>query len=344
MSSFSVRSRADSPAICKAARAIEEAAWSRLGYLNYTRSHYQHFAALIERHPDLQLCLIDDTTGYVVAASCCAPFHWDGAPLPPEGWDWAVEQAMAGGEANAACMLTLSVPDLYRSRGLARQLLRAVRSRVEDAGLMVLVAPVRPAMKALHPGVSIDDYAKWRRADGLHYDSWMRSHESCGGALVGPCHRSMVIDEPLGFWENWLGRRIDRSGDHPIAGALGPLKVDLESGRGRYEEPNIWFQYPIEAAGRALLQKPSARRLTLVDREHVSTRCVCGASSIHSAVVAYAASWVSCPHCGTPYALSPAEVEWLAAALLNKADHSRLAPVVTDSTNGERSKRLSACQ
>src|SRR5665213_3734741 len=134
VSSFSVRSRADSSALCKAARAIEEAAWAKLGFLNYTKAHYQHYAELLERHPELQLCLIDDATGYVVAASCCAPFYWDGSPLPAEGWDWAVEQAITGGEPNAACMLTLSVPHLHRSRGLARQLLHAVRTRVEEAG------------------------------------------------------------------------------------------------------------------------------------------------------------------------------------------------------------------
>ena len=90
-------------------------------------------------------------------------------------------------------------PDESGSRGLARRLIHAVRQRVEEAGLTALVAPVRPSMKSRHPDISIDEYTGWRDDGGRHYDSWMRSHESCGGQLIGACHRSMVVDEPLGF-------------------------------------------------------------------------------------------------------------------------------------------------
>jgi len=243
MPNFSVRSRADSAEIRKAAQAIEQAAWARLGFLNFTRSHYDHYAALLDKYSHLQLCLVDDTTGYVVAASSCVPFEWDGSPLPEEGWDWAVEQASRSTNPNAACMLAISVPEVHRSRGLARRLIHAVRQRVEEAGLTALVAPVRPSMKSRHPDVSIDEYTGWRDDGGRHYDSWMRSHESCGGQLVGACHRSMVVDEPLGFWEAFLGHRFDRNGSHIIPGALAPIEVDLEKGRARYEEPNVWFRY-----------------------------------------------------------------------------------------------------
>ena len=243
MSSYSVRTRADSGEIRKAAQAIEQAAWARFGFLNFTRSHYDHYANLLDQYSHLQLCLVDDNSGYVVAASSCVPFEWDGSPLPEEGWDWAVEQASRSTSPNAACMLAISVPELHRSRGLARRLIHAVRERVEQAGLTALVAPVRPSMKSRHPDVSIDDYTGWRDDGGRHYDSWMRSHESCGGTLVGACHRSMVVDEPLGFWEAWLGHRFDRAGSHIIPGALAPIEVDLDRGRARYEEPNVWFRY-----------------------------------------------------------------------------------------------------
>ena len=44
--SLVIRSRADSPELRKAASSIEQAAWNELGYLNYTRAHYDHYADL----------------------------------------------------------------------------------------------------------------------------------------------------------------------------------------------------------------------------------------------------------------------------------------------------------
>ena len=44
-----IRSRADSPGLMKAAIAIEQADFERLlGYLNYTRAHYEHYPELLE--------------------------------------------------------------------------------------------------------------------------------------------------------------------------------------------------------------------------------------------------------------------------------------------------------
>ncbi|MGE5260826.1 MAG: hypothetical protein ACM3MH_08100 [Actinomycetota bacterium] len=54
-----IRSRADSPELQKAAAAIEHAAWSDLGFLNYTRAHYEHYGDLLEAYPEYQLCLVD---------------------------------------------------------------------------------------------------------------------------------------------------------------------------------------------------------------------------------------------------------------------------------------------
>lgn len=52
-----------SQAVSRRARA---AAWSDLGFLNYTRAHYEHYADLLEAYPEYQLCLVDEDTGYPV--------------------------------------------------------------------------------------------------------------------------------------------------------------------------------------------------------------------------------------------------------------------------------------
>src|SRR5689334_11325968 len=55
-----VRSRADAPHLKKAALAIEQAAWSHLGYLSYSRAHYDYYAELLDAYPEYQLCLVDN--------------------------------------------------------------------------------------------------------------------------------------------------------------------------------------------------------------------------------------------------------------------------------------------
>ena len=53
---LAIRSRAESPELKKAALAIEQAAWNELGYLNYTRAHYEHYQDLVNDYPEFQLC------------------------------------------------------------------------------------------------------------------------------------------------------------------------------------------------------------------------------------------------------------------------------------------------
>ena len=78
---------------------------------------------------------------------------------------------------------------------------------------------------------------------GGAYDPWLRSHLSVGGRMVGPCERSMVVHEPIAFWENWSSRRFEESGDYALDGAIAPVKIDLKRQTGTYEEPNVWVAY-----------------------------------------------------------------------------------------------------
>jgi hypothetical protein len=55
-----VRSHAEAPHLKKAALAIEHAAWTESGYLNYTKAHYEYYSELVNRFPEYQLCLVDE--------------------------------------------------------------------------------------------------------------------------------------------------------------------------------------------------------------------------------------------------------------------------------------------
>jgi GNAT superfamily N-acetyltransferase len=230
----------------KAAKAIEQAAWNELGYLNYTKAHYEHYSDLLNVYSEYQLCLVDEDTDYPVAVANCVPFTCASQDsLPPEGWDWVVETAACtrAGQADMLGALAISVPSVHRSKGYGRILIGALVELSKARGLRGVVAPVRPSAKVQHPWVPILEYINWTDETGRLYDPWLRSHLSAGGKLVGPCERSMVVHEPVAFWENWSKQRFETSGDYALGGALAPVKIDLDRQTGIYEEPNVWVSY-----------------------------------------------------------------------------------------------------
>lgn len=246
MARLAIRSRADSPELQKAASSIEQAAWSELGYLNYTRAHYEHYQGLLDEYPEYQLCLVDEETGYPVAVANSVPFACSGTDdLPAEGWDWVVETAVRtkNRRANMLGALAVSVPAVHRSKGYARTIIRALLSLAETKKLNGIVVPVRPTGKVRHPWVPIADYMTWTDDTGRLYDPWLRSHLSSGGKIVGPCERSMVVHEPLGFWENWSNQRYEETGDYALQGGIAPVRIDVDRQTGTYEEPNVWVTY-----------------------------------------------------------------------------------------------------
>ncbi|MEZ5995152.1 MAG: hypothetical protein R3C25_05310 [Hyphomonadaceae bacterium] len=245
MTRYAVKTRADSPELRKAAMAIEQAAWGALGFLNFTRAHFAYYQQLLDEHADCQLCLVDEATGYPVAVGNCVPIACDFDNLPPEGWDWIVETAANGGAKprNALGALAISVPGIHRSKGLARRMIEEFRNLAQAKGLDGVVAPVRPSAKHLHPYIPIDEYITWNDEKGRLFDPWLRSHASAGGRIIKPAERSMVVDEPVAFWEMWSGRPFEASGDYKIDGALTPVSIDLDHDCGRYVEPNVWFAY-----------------------------------------------------------------------------------------------------
>jgi len=245
MRRYAVRTRADSPELRKAAMAIEQSAWSALGFLNFTRAHFAYYQQLLEQHADCQLCLVDEETGYPVAVGNCVPLACDFNELPPEGWDWIVETAAndRGRPANALGALAISVPGIHRGKGLARHMIEEFRKLAERKGLDGVIAPVRPSEKHRHPFLPMDQYMMWTDELGRIYDPWLRSHAAAGGRMIKPAERSMIVEEPIGFWEMWSGRSFTQTGEYAVEGALAPVSIERERDIGRYVEPNVWFAY-----------------------------------------------------------------------------------------------------
>lgn len=243
---LAVRTRAHSGALRAAAIELEDKVWGPLGFLNFTKAHRTCYSALLDDYADLQLCLVEEATGELLALANCVPaaFSGDPATLPAEGWDWLVED---GGRdtsrPNLLGALAISVAEGNRGKGYATRMIRELKELAQRRGYEGLIAPVRPSAKYRHPLTPIADYVEWKDRNGNCYDPWLRSHLGQGAHLIRPCERSMVVEEDLAFWESWGGRRFERSGLYEVEGALVPVKIDVDSRVGLYQEPNVWVGY-----------------------------------------------------------------------------------------------------
>ena len=242
-----IRSRADGPEVKKAALSIEQAAWNELGYLNYTKAHYEYYSELLDAYPEYQLCLVDEDTR-ISSRRQRTVFRSRAqtqTTCPQKGGTGWLRARLAQGarELNMLGALAISVPKVHRSKGYARLMIRSLIDLSEAKGLRGLVAPVRPSAKVEHPWVPIMDYIGWTDQRGRVYDPWLRSHLSAGGKLIGPCERSMVVHEHIAFWENWSKQRFERSGAYTLEGALVPVQINVDRQTGTYEEPNVWVAY-----------------------------------------------------------------------------------------------------
>mgnify|MGYP000258135538 CR=1 FL=1 len=89
----------------------------------------------------------------------------------------------------------------------------------------------------------MEEYLGWTDDRGRLYDAWLRSHSAAGGKIIKPAPRSMVVEEPVAFWETWSGQQFEKTGEYEVSGALTPVSIELERDVGRYVEPNVWFAY-----------------------------------------------------------------------------------------------------
>jgi GNAT superfamily N-acetyltransferase len=176
---------------------------------------------------EFQFVMLDGDV-LVAEANCIPvsgqPLHWRDAFL--NGFE-------GGGKPDRVCALAIVVSMDYQRRGIAKAMLTHMRELATPIGN--LVAPVRPTLKSQYPLFPIDEYITWRRADGLHFDQWLRLHEGVGGTITGTAEEAMVIDAPVADWQEWTGMAFPADGEYVVPGALVPVSV--RGGMGVNHEP-----------------------------------------------------------------------------------------------------------
>ncbi len=232
---------AEQPELWQQVRAESRFASVWPEYNNHGNHTGSYFGAIFPQFGDLQVLLVDDRVGEVVARGRTIPFRWDGTLDDlPRGIDAVGRRAVApSGPPTTLSALAAEVLPAYQGLGLSGLVLRSMVDVARRRKLGGLVAPVRPSRKDRFPRTPIDRYARWRRRDGLPFDPWLRTHERLGGAFLRAEPQSMEITHPVADWERWVGTTFPHEGDHVFAHGLAPLKV--ERGVGRYWEPNVWM-------------------------------------------------------------------------------------------------------
>ena len=203
-----------------------------------------YWSRLVEELPDFQFTLVDGDE--ILARARTIPLRWDGTVDDlPAGIDGAIARGFEEGGANALCALIVQVPPAVQGRGMSARALEGMVELARRHRLGALIAPVRPSWKERYPLAPIEEYAGWRRADGLLFDPWLRVHERLGAAVLAPEPRSLLITGTVAEWEVWTGLRYPVGGRYWFPRGLQPLEIDAAAGRGTYWEPNVWMRHSV---------------------------------------------------------------------------------------------------
>jgi hypothetical protein len=208
---------------------------------------------LYELAPDYQFALVDEQTTSLAAVGNCIPIRWDGNPqsLPEGGIDAVLHDGIAclreDARPTAASALMIVVNPERRGSGLSGGAIRAMAEIVGRHGLADLVAPVRPTDKHRYPLIPMARYIRWRRGDGLPFDTWIRVHERVGGEILGPASAAMRVTGTVGEWERWTGMSLPESGAYVVPEALVPVEIDRDRDVGEYVEPACWVRHRVQA-------------------------------------------------------------------------------------------------
>lgn len=210
----------------------------------------KYWGRLYSDFPEYQFGAFDHS-GQLIAAGWSMPLKFEGRPeeLPDEGWDWAMTTGFTGLEQgiapNIQSALAIVVHPNLRGQHLSTAIVEHLKQIGRSKGLVTLIAPVRPNLKASYPLIEMDRYIRWLDSEGLPFDPWMRVHARLGATVVKPCNRAMQIYGTVDQWQSWAGMKFPESGKYVVPGALTPVDVDVDNDRGTYIEPNVWMWHDI---------------------------------------------------------------------------------------------------
>ena len=228
---------------------LADAGWPRFMRQHDELGCGEHWPDLFTAWPNYQLIVMEGLQ--TLAVGHTVPISWDGTPddLPDSVAGIlrrADDDVKQGRTPTALSALAALVAPAHRGKGVSTVLLQAMRALATAMHARALVAPVRPTLKERYPLVTMERYVRWTREDGGPIDPWLRTHWRLGARTLHVIPRAMVITGTVDQWEDWTEMRLPDSGDYVIPGALRTVTIDRERNEGRYEDPNVWMEHPVD--------------------------------------------------------------------------------------------------
>jgi len=206
------------------------------------------WSQLFTTYSDNQIVIVDEER--VAAFGHTIPLFWDKeiVYIPDDLKkliDMAMESRNIGQEPNVMLALAVVVSHENKQNGLSSMVLKAMKEIAGKSTIKTMIVPVRPTLKTKYPLISIKDYSKWLREDGMPFDPWLRVHKRLGGEIFKTADTSIVIKGSIGQWKKWTGMEFPCSGKYIVDGALNPVEINVENDIGFYTDPCIWVSYEI---------------------------------------------------------------------------------------------------
>ncbi|MEJ7744077.1 MAG: hypothetical protein WKF73_16990 [Nocardioidaceae bacterium] len=206
----------------------------------------QYISRVNDYFAELDILIVIDR--HVAAGGWGVPFAWDRTLADlPQGYDSALVRAVddheAGRSPTAFSFMAAAVHPGHDKQGLATEVLQALVQRATAAGIVDVVAPIRPTWKHKYPQVPMSECATWVRDDGLSIDPWIRTHQRMGSRILTVAPNSMVIPGTVAEWEQWAAMAFPVTGAYVVPDALNLLDVDRDADTAIYREENLWMQH-----------------------------------------------------------------------------------------------------
>lgn len=221
---------------------LGRSAWPEFLHHGDVRNWQQIFDDIL----DHQIVLLDERDR-LLAVGHCVPLRWDGEPSSlPDTIHGIIDRALDRNQTpNTISALAAIVSPEHQRQGHSERLLLAMRTLARERGLVSMVAPVRPILKATYPLADFDRYVRWTTSDGAIFDPWIRLHCRIGARVLHTIPRGIHVEGSVAEWAQWTGLTFSESGPYVVDGAMQPVTIEIDTDTGAYDDPNVWMLHPV---------------------------------------------------------------------------------------------------
>ena len=189
-----------------------------------------------------------DADDFLAGAGFTIPMIWNGRNDDlPTSIESIIQNGLnaKGQSPNTLMAIAALVDHSHRGQGLSAQILKHMTQLAQRHDFRDLVVPVRPTWKPRYPLQPIEIYASWKRADGLYYDPWLRTHQRLGATMLACVDSTLEVEGSIADWQTWTDMVFPESGHYIVEGALQPVVIDVVANSGVYHDPNVWMRHKL---------------------------------------------------------------------------------------------------